>query len=222
MADLLKLDGRPRNLTDVVYEAIYDAIVGKVLPPGEALTEATIAERLGVSKTPVREAFLQLRKIGLLEPDGSRGLRVIRLSQDALRELYEVREALETFAAARCAERAEEDDHAAIRAAAERSLAAARAGDLAGFRECDRELHDLVARVGANARVREILDNGRTLIGTLRRRDFPHAEGSVACGEAHVRLAEAIAAGDAAAAARETRDHVRQVLDLMTASLTEA
>jgi len=98
------LEARER-LADVVYETIRDRIMDKTLPPGERVTESGIAEQLGVSKTPVREALLRLRRIGVIEPDGVRGGRVVRPSRSAIREAYEIREALEVFAVRSVAER---------------------------------------------------------------------------------------------------------------------
>lgn len=69
----LVLPHKPESLADVVYETIREAIINRVIPPGSRLTEAALADQLNVSKTPVREALLKLRQIGLVEPSGRRG-----------------------------------------------------------------------------------------------------------------------------------------------------
>ena len=62
---------RNENLSHLVYESIRDAIINRSLPPGARLTETKLAEELNVSKTPVREALVKLREVGLIDPPGA-------------------------------------------------------------------------------------------------------------------------------------------------------
>ncbi len=215
----LSLDERPRSLSDIVFETVHQAIVDRVLAPGEAVTEPGLAERLNVSKTPVREALLRLRQVGLIETDGARGLRVVRLSGDGVRQTYEIREALESFTASRAAEVASPEERERILVAARASHDAAVAGDIDGFRASDRELHREIAAIARNPRVSQLIEDAGALIGTLLHRDIPTGQGLQGCGEAHVRIANAIAAGDGAAAQREMVEHIRQVMALRLAAL---
>src|ERR1035437_699214 len=84
------IDLRRHSLTEQVYDAIRDAIVSKALPPGIRLSEAALAEKFGVSKTPVREALLRLGAVGLVESEGN-ATRVVTPSRDRIRHAYEVR-----------------------------------------------------------------------------------------------------------------------------------
>jgi DNA-binding GntR family transcriptional regulator len=217
----LTLSERPRSLTDVVYETIHAAIVGRVMAPGEALSEPDVAERLGVSKTPVREAFLRLRASGLLEPDGARGVRVVRFSLEKLDHAYELREAVEPFMAARCAERAGGAMRRQVSEAAARSLAEARAGEQERFRSADVSFHAAIASTIANPRMTEAVGAARALIAALSDRDVPHAEAAVMCGEDHVRIATAIERGQAERASAEMASHVRRVRDLVVAAASD-
>src|SRR2546429_2443129 len=72
------IEARPESLADMVYDAIRRLVMDKTLPPGSRVSENALAERLGVSKTPVREAMLRLRQIGVIQSDGVRGGRVAR------------------------------------------------------------------------------------------------------------------------------------------------
>jgi DNA-binding GntR family transcriptional regulator len=218
-AGRLSLDERPRSLSDIVFETVHQAIVDRVLAPGEAVTEPGLAERLNVSKTPVREALLRLRQVGLIEADGARGLRVVRLSGEGVRQTYEIREALESFTAARAAELATPEERERILAVARVSHDAAVAGDIDGFRTSDRELHREIASVAQNPRVSQLIEDAGALIGTLLYRDIPTGQGLQGCGEAHVRIANAIAARDGGAAQREMVEHIRQVMALRIAAL---
>ena len=112
------LESKPESLTDVVYEAIRDAIINRVLGPGSRVTEAGLAAQLGVSKTPVREALLKLRQVGLIEPVGRRGGRIALPSRTSIRHAYETREALESHAARLAAERGASADLESISLAA--------------------------------------------------------------------------------------------------------
>jgi len=201
----------PEPLADAVYEAIRNSIMDKTLAPGARVTESGIAERLGVSKTPVREALLRLRRIGVIEPDGVRGGRVVRPSRSAIREAYEVREALEVFAVRSVAERVSGSDLEQICDAAELSLRCAQRGDQPGFHEWDFSFHRAIADAAANPRLKELIEDVFTLIGTLRQRDFPDSEWSVECAQGHTRIADAITRRDIAAAETAAREHIRRV-----------
>jgi DNA-binding GntR family transcriptional regulator len=194
-----------------VFESIQAAIKDKSLPPGKRVTEADLAAQLNVSKTPDREAFIKLRQIGLLEPDGRRAWRVIKLSRRTIDDACDVREALEVSAARAAAERATLEQRATITDAAERSLAAARAGDKETFRMYDDRFHRGVAEASENVRLKGLIDDTLLLIATLRLRDLPHRQASIECAQAHVAIAATIASGSVNAAGEAMRVHVEQV-----------
>jgi DNA-binding GntR family transcriptional regulator len=202
---------QPDNLSMRVFESIQAAIRDKSLPPGKRVTEADLAAQLNVSKTPVREAFIKLRQTGLLEPDGRRAWRVIQLSRQTIDDACEVREALEVSAARAAAERATDAQRAAISEAAARSLDAATAGDNPVFRSWDDRFHRAISDGSENARLKGLIDDTLLLIATLRLRDLPHRQASIACAQAHVAIAESIAGGSATEAGEAMRAHVRQV-----------
>ena len=192
---------RPANLVDLVFQEVRAAILDKSLPPGLRLTEAGLAKRLNVSKTPVREALLRLREIGLIEDDGRRGGRVIAPSRVAIEQAFEIREALEAFTARAAAERASEADREAITQAAEESLRGAEAGDQDAFSRWDSTFHVRVTAATSNDRLAHLLDDASALITTLRNRDLPNARASIDCAHGHIAVAAAIEARDADAAA---------------------
>jgi len=88
-----------RKVTDWVYEELKAAIVQLRLAPGSPLREGTLAEQLGVSKTPIREALTRLEQDGLVETTSFKGAVVTGYSRQDLIELYELRELLENAAA---------------------------------------------------------------------------------------------------------------------------
>ena len=221
MTELPKLAARPDTLTHVVLEAIRSAIVNQELPAGARVTEAGLARQLNVSKTPVREALLQLREIGLIEADERRGGRILSPSRSTISDAYEVREALEVFAAGLAATRSDDRSIRRIYRTADRSLRAASAGDLEQFEGFDDEFHRAIATSTRNQRLELSIERSLTLVSALRQRDVPGTAASIECGQAHIRVASAIRDRDAAGAARAMSDHVRFVADLVLASYDE-
>jgi GntR family transcriptional regulator, rspAB operon transcriptional repressor len=205
------LEIRPDSLADMVYEAIRQSIMDKSLAPGSRVSENGFAQQLGVSKTPVREALLKLRRIGVIESDGLRGVKVVRPSRTKIRQAYEIREALEVFAVRTVAARLSGADLERISDAAARSLGCARSGDQDGFREQDRVFHRVIAEAAANPRLTEMIEEVFTLIVTLRQRDYPNVAASLKCATAHMRIADAITRHDVEGAEAAAREHIRQV-----------
>jgi DNA-binding GntR family transcriptional regulator len=213
---VLSLDNRPESLTQAVYRAIREAIVNRSLEPGARTTEESLASALGVSKTPVREALLKLRLIGLLEADGPRGLRVVRSTPRAIHEAYQVREALETFAAFDAAGHADASWCRAIQESARRSLDAAETDDLKAFRDFDTEFHLAIHHAVNNPRLSAMIDDLMALLVPLHDRDVPVDEDdAVECARAHVDIAAAITRGDALEAPALMRTHIRSVKELV-------
>ncbi|HEV8276886.1 MAG TPA: GntR family transcriptional regulator [Streptosporangiaceae bacterium] len=215
------LTEKPESLTQLVYQALRDAIISKRLPPGERVSEASLARQLRVSKTPVREALLRLHAIGLVEADGGRGGRIVRPSAELIQHTYEVRGALESLAARLAVERATPAQRSQLLELAAASLAAAQNQDLDGFRRHDEAFHDVLAAASANSYLARLIDNAYTLTAAARQRDVPRAGDSTDCATGHIRIAEAVAGGDAAAATAEAAAHVDMVGRLVLQAFLE-
>ena len=98
LSDLLPTVARPQRLSEHVYNALSEAIVEGKLPPGERLRETQMAEALGVSRTPVREAFVRLKQQRLLSGDASGAYYVAEWDRQTLWEIATLRAALESLA----------------------------------------------------------------------------------------------------------------------------
>jgi DNA-binding GntR family transcriptional regulator len=219
VAMLEPLDLRRDSLTRQVHDAIRDAIVAKVLPPGMRLSEAALAEQLRVSKTPVREALVRLGAIGLVENEGIRGTRVVTPSRDRIRHAYEVRGGHEFIAARLAAAHASSDEVAELCRAAEESVVRAESGDAPGFRECDARFHRAVANAAANPLLQQLVENSFSLTWALRNRDVPVTGDSVQCAHQHVSISHAIEKGEAHRASTEMLAHIEKVLSMVLAAL---
>src|SRR3984885_6116354 len=115
------------NLTDQVYARVLEALIDRPLLPGQRVTQNELAERLGVSRQPVSHALHLLHRQGLVAESGRKGFEVTQLDPQRIRQLYEVRGAIDALAARLAAGRAKTD--AAGRAQLEAALRAGRAID---------------------------------------------------------------------------------------------
>jgi DNA-binding GntR family transcriptional regulator len=157
---------KPEGLMDRAYAQLRDAVIDGDLHPGEPLYEIHLADRLGMSRTPVREALKVLARDGYLEELPSRGYTVPRRSLDDLREFFELREVLESTAARYAALRAthaelEELDGLCARYESEK--------DDHKWTQMGHEFHTLVVQAARNTRLQTMLHSLNAQIVISRR-----------------------------------------------------
>ena len=193
--------------SEKAYQALHQDIVQWRLLPGTVLAEVELSERLGVSRTPVREALSRLTAEGLTTAKGGRGVVVTDVSLETVRELYELRETLEAKAAALAAERGDAGSFAQLQrdfAAAGLSLAAGSSTEeyyrLSGNLEC------------GNPFLVNSLKNIRPLLARARRMAQEHPERLQATAAEHSAICAAIAAGKPQVAAAATTIHLNNSL----------
>lgn len=202
-----------RKVTDWVYEELKVAIVDLRLAPGEPLREATLAEQLGVSKTPIRQALTMLEQEGLVETTSFKGAVVAGYSRQDLLEIYELRELLENAAARAAAESMSEEDRARLDRISRESRKLRRSNDTARLAALVSEFDDVLFDQVHNARIRALIENLRahlTRIGHLTEGIPGRIEASV---DEHEKIVKAIAARDQDLAEQRMRDHIRSVRD---------
>lgn len=152
---------RHRSLRDETADEMRRLILDGDLRPGEHLSEATISERLGVSRHPVREAFRRLEAEGLLEALPRRGVRVVQLDRDELRIVREIRLALELIAVQHTVERADEATMSALRIVLDEGRTAAAATDHDKLNALNDQFHELLAAGGGSRFLTETLRSVR-------------------------------------------------------------
>ncbi|MCP2256748.1 DNA-binding transcriptional regulator, GntR family [Streptoalloteichus tenebrarius] len=140
-------------LRDRALAEIREAIVDGTLPPGEPIKDVELAERLGLSRTPVREAIARLTDEGLVESKPHSYTRVTPLDVDAARDAQVVVRAMHGLAARLAVPRATEADVEAMRAANAEFAAALAAGDVAAAHRADEAFHRVAVTVSGNAAV---------------------------------------------------------------------
>lgn len=152
------LDPQP-NLIDQVYARILEGIADHSLPPGHRIRQNELADRLGVSRQPVSHALHLLHRQGLVAESGRKGFEVTRLDPVRIRQLYEVRSAIDALAARLAAGRATRDPQA--RAALEAALDAGRSIDdttpLATLIARDVDFHRAIYRLSGNPAIEEMI-----------------------------------------------------------------
>ncbi|MCU1412410.1 MAG: hypothetical protein JWR04_3117 [Rhodoglobus sp.] len=220
MSILKPIASRPASLTEMVQDAIRDAIVSRRLSPGDRITEAALAKQLEVSKTPVREALLKLEYIGLIESDGGRGGRIITPSLESIRAAYQVRIGLETQGARILAE-SDGRRTGDARAHAEACLRAAEVDDRSGFREYDRKFHMSLAEATGNPLLERLIHDAFDLTWTLRDREVPVTDDSLNCAHQHIDVMVAIEASQPDQADNAMRRHIENVQDLVLTTFSE-
>lgn len=210
-------DARP--LGEVAALEIRRAIQEGRLVTGTHLTESDIAEWLGMSRTPVREAMRKLENEGLLLNQPFRGAMVMRLDVDDIRQLFSVRELLESAAAGWCAENA-----TAAEIEAMRELVKQEAGNLADPRALmalNRRFHDAVLDAAHNHFLRKAMIGVQAsfpLLGDSNLLDGPRARAAHA---QHRKIIDAIGRRDRTGAEAAARMHVRASLEYRLARVAE-
>jgi GntR family transcriptional regulator, rspAB operon transcriptional repressor len=194
----------------LVYDALRKAIVECALPPGTALNEVSVAEHLGVSRTPVREAFRSLSADGLMDVYPQKGTFVSKLDRSALDDALFVREAIEC-AAVRLATGAPLEERRQLRRIVTRQREALRFHDMDGSLAADEDFHSTIIRLAGHPSAWIVVLSARTRLERLRRLANKAIRGSEEAVRYHSKVATAVVEGDADAAEKLLREHIRQI-----------
>lgn len=200
---------RQKTLTEQAADAIRTRIVEGQFDFGEALSEITLAAELGVSKTPVREAFLQLKNEGLVDILPQRGTFVFRMTVEELRQLFEMREILECNAL-RFAMRDYSDAlSAALNRIVEDMIKATEERDAKRFRQLDADFHSELIAQSRNAFICSAYNVIALRVHAFRNR-LPVGAQSWDTIDMHVEVAKCVAAKDTEGAVERLKAHLRQ------------
>src|SRR5215831_19021094 len=199
----------PSPLHQRIYETVRAEVISGQRKPGELLSEAELARRWGVSRSPIREALRQLEEHNLVRWTPRRGATVARLTVAGLRDIYEVREALESLGAGLAAERGSPADLARMRELAAGIKRTQDEGDYMQAIMLDDEFHRLMAGTTRN-RVLEsqsgrVLD--RVIMARMMVREEPGRTREIV--DEHQAILDALGQRDAAKAAEQAALHVR-------------
>lgn len=195
------------SLVELAVERLRREILSGRADPGERLVEEQLTRRLGISRAPLREAMRLLAQQGLVEHIPRRGARVATLSDDDVRELYEVRDVLERHAVAAMPER---PDLTAARAELEVMRKATEADDRLELANAHRRFHTAVVALGGNRQLAElygsVLVRIQLYMAVNMRREAEAARASDGIHR-HERLFAAVESGDRDAIRSALGDH---------------
>lgn len=149
---------RHQTLREKILETIRDAILKGSLKPGERVSEPELAERFGISRTPIREAFRQLESEGYLVVIPRRGAVVASLSERDVEEFYSIKSILEGYAARIAAERMATREIERLEAINEKLSQIADAGDIKSFFRVHNEFHELFIKASGNDKLGELIN----------------------------------------------------------------
>ncbi|MDD3278850.1 MAG: GntR family transcriptional regulator [Lachnospiraceae bacterium] len=198
-------------LRDVVFHTLRDAILHGDLKPGERLMEIKLANRLGVSRTPIREAIRMLELEGLVIMVPRKGAQVAQITEKDLKDVLEVRMGLEELAVKFACERITESQLSELkRAAAEfaRAVQEAKDEDITHLAEKDVRFHELIYKATDNQRLIQLINNLREQMYRYRIEYLKDAEIRDSLVEEHNAICQALKERDFDSACQKTVEHI--------------
>jgi DNA-binding GntR family transcriptional regulator len=193
-----------------VYGALRDAIVSVQFAPGRQLSENELADWLGVSRTPVREALVRLQDDRLVEIVPQLGTFVSRISPAAVADAQFIRESLECAAVRLASERAQKDDVAALKGIIARQAEVVR--DFDRWYLLDNELHAALCGLSGHDAAWTLVHRAEAHLNRVRRLSLPQPRYLQEMVAEHRLVVRAVERGDADAAEEALRHHLRMVL----------
>lgn len=198
------------RLVDHAYEAILTAICTHELTPGERLTQEELADRLNVSRQPIQQTLLALEKQGFLQRVGRRGLMVAGLDANFVRHVYQVRAALDGFAARLAAQAPIAERQGGLRLI-ESGRLAAREGSASQRIDTDLAFHTFLYQLSGNPLIRDAALLHWNHVRRAMAADLRRMGALDRAWDEHEAILQAVIAGDAEDAERLARVHAEGV-----------
>ncbi|RYH07850.1 GntR family transcriptional regulator [Tropicimonas sp. IMCC6043] len=191
-----------------VVAALTDSIATGVLDPGERVDEVRLAEQLGVSRTPVREALNQLVAQRILVAGEKRGVRVAQYSREELSQIFEVMYEIEVMCARMASQRLTLLSRSEIELAQAECVRAAESGDRIAYMHANEDLHHAIYRATGNEYMWELASEFRRRTGPFRAKKFATTEDLIASAKSHESLLRSIFSADSKVASDGMREHM--------------
>lgn len=216
----IKLDTY-KPLREMVFESLREAIIQGRLKPGERLMEIQLAEEMGVSRTPVREAIRKLELEGFVVMVPRKGAYVAGISVKDIVDVFEVRAALEGLAAGLAAERITEEELEELERALVKTYEVS-SYDLEALVETDTKFHELIYRASRNERLAQIITNLADQIQRFRTTSLSQPGRTKHALEEHKQIVEAISERNVELAQTLAREHIENAEQSLLNALGEA
>ena len=195
-------------LRDVVFNTLRQAILTGELKPGERLMEIHLANRLGVSRTPIREAIRKLELEGLVTMIPRRGAEVAQITEKSMKDVLEVRRTLDALSAELACERISKEEEEALKQACLNFEAAVKTKDTKAIAKADVAIHDIIAAATGNQRLIQLINNLAEQMYRYRFEYIKDATQHERIIEEHRIIYESIVKKDKEAAAEMAKTHI--------------
>jgi DNA-binding GntR family transcriptional regulator len=213
-------DSDKTNNTLRAYNEVRRRIFDGEMAPGTQYLEQELAEMLGMSRTPVREALIRLADERLVEVRPRHGARVLGVSADDIADVYEITAELEATAARRLAARGlSASEIAALTDACARMDAATAKKDFAAWIRIDEEFHTLIVKAAGNQRLTELFEELMAQVHRARRQTMTERAVPMHSNKEHAALLDALKAGNAEQSHRLSHEHRLRARGDLTALL---
>lgn len=200
-----------KPLGEVVFDYLRNAILSGDLKPGERLMEISLAEQLGVSRTPVREAIRKLELENFVEMIPRKGAYVAQLKAKDILDILEIRALFDGYAAAAAAEKMSEDEVKALSATLDKFNKAVTKGDKQAMIDTDNRFHDQLIQSTKNRKLIEIVSGLQDQFQRFRIIYFNEFDNYGDMQNSHQELYEAISRRDTRAARERAEKHIKIV-----------
>lgn len=205
-------------LREVVFTTLRQAILKGELKPGERLMEITLANKLGVSRTPIREAIRKLELEGLVVMIPRKGAHVAHITEQELNDVLEVRRGLEEMAIQKACERITAEELVQLEKAANVFSELTKTDNLVALAEADVKFHDVIYEATHNRRLVQLLNNIREQIYRYRMEYLKDADSRKLLNEEHMAICAAIREKDM----QKAHDYICQHIDNQQRSIVKS
>lgn len=209
-----------RPLRDLVFESLKEAILLQQLHPGERLIELELAEELGVSRTPVREAIRRLEQEGLVVMLPRKGAYVAGISLKDIHEVYEIRAALEALALELAAKYITAEELEELKRQVHQEEVMTESNRLNEIIFIDSSFHDLIYQYARNSRLTQFVEILQEQFKRFRSLPLGNSARSNTALEEHQQIVEALACHDSVRAAKLAREHIANAENALISALT--
>lgn len=223
--DVAQTDYHPisrQALPLAVAERLRVMVTDGAMPPGAHLNERALCEQLGVSRTPLREALKMLAVEGLLEHLPNRGARVVTLSPSDIVDAFELLSGLEALAGELACQRITAEEVAAIEMLHARMLSCYAEGDLSGYFDCNRRIHEHISEAARNPALAQTYASVNRRLQALRFRSNLHPGKWTRAIDEHDAMLRALQARDGVLLGRLLRDHLMGKCEVVLAGVRAA
>ena len=201
------ITNRPVLLSDQIFDQLEGDILKGVYKRGDIITETQVSEKLGVSRTPVREAMRRLEQEHMIE-DSSKGMIVVGISDRDAECIYEIRERIEGLAAREAALNASGEQINQMKETLDMQEYYISKGDIEKIREMDSRFHELMYKASASSVLCDTLMSLHRKVQKYRMNSVSHSDRATKSINEHRKIYEALEKRDPDAAEKATTEHV--------------